>query len=137
MITAPTDSTSRTSAVAVKGGWRWMVCVAALVLALLLAFEAAAQSTATTGLSGPTLRLFKAVELNDIAAVKGSLDDGADIAKENADGMTAADLAVDMGHFIIAHYLLSRKLLGEATPVMLAPAPTRDTATASPAAKPK
>ncbi|HEY4636105.1 MAG TPA: ankyrin repeat domain-containing protein, partial [Rhodospirillales bacterium] len=85
-----------------------MVRVAALVLALLLALEAAAQSTATTGLSGPTLRLFKAVELNDMAAVKGSLDDGADIAKENADGMTAADLAVDKGHFIIAHYLLSR-----------------------------
>ena len=137
MNTGPADSTVRTSATAVAAGRRWAVCFAVVVLALSLAFDAAAQSTATKGLSGPTLRLFKAVELNDISAVKGSLDDGADLAKENDDGMTAADLAVDLGHFIIAHYLLSRRLLGETEPVLLAPLRKPDAATASAAAQAK
>ena len=115
----------------------WPAFAAVFIVVLLAAFAAAAQSASTKGLSGPTLRLFKAIELNDMAAVKGSLDDGADISMQNADGLTAADLAVDMGHFIIAHYLLSRRLLGQTEPVMLAPGKTETPAQATAAAKPK
>ena len=115
----------------------WPAFAAVFIVVLLAAFAAAAQSAATKGLSGPTLRLFKAIELNDMAAVKGSLDDGADISMQNADGQTAADLAVDKGHFIIAHYLLSRRLLGQTEPVMLAPGKTEPPAQSTAAAKPK
>ncbi len=79
------------------------------------------EKTQAEGLSQPTLKLFKAVELNDMAAVKTSIEAGADLLAENEEGMTAADLAVDRGHFIVAHYLLSRRLLGETPPVALVP----------------
>jgi hypothetical protein len=71
--------------------------------------------------SDATRRLFKAVELNDMPNVKSSIDAKADLFAENDEGMTAADLAVDKGHFIVAHYLLSRRILGQTPPVILAP----------------
>ncbi len=51
--------------------------------------------------------LFKAVELNDLAAVEQAIQDGAQLSAKNAAGMTAADVAVDLGHFRIAHALLA------------------------------
>lgn len=51
--------------------------------------------------------LFKAVELNDMAAVDKAIKDGAQLSAKNAAGMTAADVAVDLGHFRIAHALLA------------------------------
>jgi hypothetical protein len=113
------------------------VPLAAFLLVVLAALGAIAQSPATKGLSGPTLNLFKAVELNDMAAVKASLDEGADLSKQNENGLTAPDLAVDMGHFIVAHYLLSRRLLGQTEPVVLAPAKAEATPKVSAEAKPK
>lgn len=87
-------------------------------------------------LNQPTQSLFKAVELNDMTAVKSSIDAGADMFAENEDGMTAADLAVDKGHFIVAHYLLSRRLLGQTPPVALIPGKAKEAAKAA-EAKPK
>ncbi|NQU60489.1 MAG: ankyrin repeat domain-containing protein [Rhodospirillales bacterium] len=72
-------------------------------------------------ITGPTLKLFKAVELNDMTGVKASIEAGADLYIENEEGMSAADLAVDRGHFIVAHYLLSRRLAGQTPPVALVP----------------
>ena len=72
-------------------------------------------------LNEATLRLFKSVELNDIAGIKSSIEAGADLFAENDLGMTAADLAVDKGHFIIAHYLLSKRMLGQTPPMALLP----------------
>jgi hypothetical protein len=59
--------------------------------------------------SEPTKRLFQAVDVNDIGAAKKAIAAGADLTARNATGMTPADLAVDKGHFIIAHYLLSER----------------------------
>ncbi len=87
-------------------------------------------------LTGPTLKLFKAVEVNDIPGVKSSIDAGADLFAQNEEGMTAADLAVDKGHFIVAHYLLSRRLAGETPPVALIPGKA-DKAQAAVKARPK
>ncbi len=56
-----------------------------------------------------TKQLFQAVEVNDIGAVKKAIAAGADLNARDVTGMTAADLAVDKGHFIIAHYLLSER----------------------------
>ncbi len=83
-----------------------------------------------------TRKLFMAVELNDMGGVKSSIEAGADLFIQNADGMTAADLAVDKGHFIVAHYLLSRRLLGAMPPVALVPGKA-DKAMAAVEAKPK
>lgn len=57
----------------------------------------------------PTEALFQAVELNDIAAVEAAIEGGANLAETNPDGMTAADVAVDLGHFRIAHLLLAKR----------------------------
>lgn len=83
-----------------------------------------------------TRKLFTAVELNDMPAVKSSIEAGADMFAQNADAMTAADLAVDEGNFIIAHYLLSRRMLGATPPVALVPGKA-DKAMAAIEAKPK
>ncbi|MDA1089552.1 MAG: ankyrin repeat domain-containing protein [Proteobacteria bacterium] len=90
--------------------------------------------------SQPTLALFKAVELNDLKAIKSSIEAGADLFAENEAGMTAADVAVDQGYFIVAHYLLSRRMLGQSPPIALVPGKTKETAIAAKAkakAKPK
>ncbi len=76
----------------------------------------------------PTEMLFKAVALNDMAAIKASIEAGADLFAENEDGMTAADFAVDKGHFIVAHYLLSRRMLGRTPPVALVPGKAKEAA---------
>ncbi len=59
--------------------------------------------------SAPTQQLFQAVNVNDMEAVKKAISAGADLGAKNTEGKTAADIAVDKGHFIIAHYLLSER----------------------------
>ncbi len=76
----------------------------------------------------PTELLFRAVELNDMTALKASIEAGADLFAENQDAMTAADVAVDKGHFIVAHYLLSRRMLGRTPPVALIPGRAKEAA---------
>jgi len=74
-----------------------LVCVLALTVPAVLH----AQS--------PNEALFNAVEVNDLDAVEAAIAAGADLAAKNADGMTPADVAVDLGHFRIAHLLLSKR----------------------------
>lgn len=75
-----------------------------------------ARTTDGAPLSGATADLFKAVEVNDMPGVKAALAAGADITAKNATGKTPADLAVDRGHFIIAHFLLSQRPPAAAPP---------------------
>jgi len=77
--------------------------ISTVLLFLILAIPANAQKLT------PSQQLFQAVEVNDIGAVKKAITAGANLNARNADGMTAADLAVDKGHFIIAHFLLSER----------------------------
>lgn len=75
---------------------------AACALVLCLAFTPLPVLAQT-----PDEDLFKAVELNDMAAVDAAIKAGAQLSATNKNGMTAADLAVDLGHFRIAHALLA------------------------------
>ncbi|MBO6949550.1 MAG: hypothetical protein JJ855_16330 [Rhodospirillales bacterium] len=84
-----------------KGMPRRRVFSLALLVAVLLSLPAVAQS--------PNEALFNAVEVNDIDAVETAITAGADLAAKNAEGMTPADVAVDLGHFRIAHLLLSKR----------------------------
>ncbi|MSO93581.1 MAG: hypothetical protein EXQ86_09315 [Rhodospirillales bacterium] len=54
-----------------------------------------------------TERLFLAVEKNDLAAVQKAVAEGGDLAATNPAGRTPADIAVDKGHYAIAHFLLA------------------------------
>ena len=140
-----------------REGWVRAALMAAVFLSALLAADRApAQTLAKTAdppetldkdpsrsgepragkLTGPTLKLFKAVEVNDMPGVKSSIDAGADLFAQNEEGMNAADLAVDKGHFIVAHYLLSRRLARGTPPVALVPGKA-DKAKAALKARPK
>lgn len=57
----------------------------------------------------PNQDLFQAVELNDVDAVEAAIAAGADLGAKNDKGMTPADVAVDLGHFRIAHTLLAKR----------------------------
>ncbi len=81
------------------------VWLPAFALALSVAWSVSVTAQDTTA----TQRLFQAVDVNDMNAVKGAISAGADLGAKNANGKTAADIAVDKGHFIIAHYLLSQR----------------------------
>jgi ankyrin repeat protein len=97
------------------------LCAVFLVVAFLFAGAGSAEAAKDADLKGSTLELFKAVALNDMPGVKKSIEDGADLYAQNEEGMTAADLAVGRGHFIVAHYLLSRRLARQTAPVALVP----------------
>jgi hypothetical protein len=76
------------------------VCVAACLMA-------GGAGAAPKQRSPATESLFLAIKANDIGAVKASLLGGADVDAENDAGRTPIDVAVDLGNFSIAHYLLA------------------------------
>ncbi len=126
-------------------GWTagWRVCAFAVVLLLAAPAPAVAQA-ADPAVADATRQLFEAVEVNDLVRAKASLKAGADLQAKNADGMTAADLAVDKGHFIIAHYLLSERVarrkaaaVGPRKPVRLTPEAVEEALKQAPPKKPK
>lgn len=83
---------------------RWLALIlCAFLLTIVLAIPSVINAQT------PTEALFQAVELNDIAAVEIAIDNGADLAVKNPAGMTPADVAVDLGHFRIAHLLLAKR----------------------------
>lgn len=79
-----------------------------ICLAVFVALPLSAQS--------PNEALFNAVEVNDMDAVEAAIAAGADLGMKNAKGMTPADVAVDLGHFRIAHLLLSKRTAKPGTP---------------------
>lgn len=52
-------------------------------------------------------QLFNAINANDLERVKQAVQAGADVGARNAFGTTAVDLAVDLGRYDIAFYLMS------------------------------
>mgnify|MGYP006441152899 CR=1 FL=1 len=87
----------------------WWVVFGVCLALLLGALPVDARTTDGLPLAGVTAELFTAVEVNDMPGVKRALAAGADLGAKNSAGKTAADLAVDRGHFIIAHFLLSQR----------------------------
>jgi hypothetical protein len=88
---------------------RAIAAAAAVFAVLALSLPAAGQQASGGQLSTATERLFDAVVAKDIVAVRISLNDGADPAAQNRDGLTAADLAVDNGYYDIAHLILNTR----------------------------
>src|SRR5512144_2549759 len=81
-------------------------CLAGLAAVVTLpAPTIAAQSAGQDG--SINSRLFRAVQANDLAAVQASIGEGADVEARDRWGMTPTDIAVDRGHFRIAHFLVS------------------------------
>lgn len=90
-------------------GLRVLITVLSIVLVLAAApLSPQAQS--------PDEALFNAVEVNDVEAVEAAIANGADLGAKNAEGMTPADVAVDLGHFRIAHLLLSKRTASKSAP---------------------
>jgi hypothetical protein len=81
-----------------------MGCFAATGV-LLPAHSIAAQSAGEN--HSATNQLFRAVQANDLAAVQASVGEGADVEAQDRWGMTPTDIAIDRGHYRIAHFLVS------------------------------
>ncbi len=111
------------------------VLVVALGFALAAAPIGASRGLAAEKLSPATIALFDAVRTNDLAAVKRSLLEGADVRALNVSRRNPIDLAVDKGYFPIAHYLLAwrKQRTSEIQPVL--PAPPRKKSAAPPEPK--
>ncbi len=62
---------------------------------------------AMPGLDEATRRLFEAVQADDFSAVQASISAGADVEATDEWGMQPVDLAIDRGHYRIAHFLVS------------------------------
>ncbi|MBT5616103.1 MAG: hypothetical protein HOJ77_07570, partial [Flavobacteriales bacterium] len=85
-------------------------CFATLVLALLVVVAAQnvqANDPTTEGLSNSTRLLFKAINENDPETARTAVSQGANVGAENSLGVRPVDLAVDLGHFEVAHFLLA------------------------------
>lgn len=82
-----------------------------LICACIFMFNSSAPAFAQT----PNQDLFQAVELNDMEAVEAAIAAGADLGATNDKGMTPADIAVDLGHFRIAHALLAKRTAAKAS----------------------
>ncbi len=81
--------------------------------ALGLGFAAATLSpfgpahAATSNTEQATRQLFEAVQTADLPAVQASIAAGADVNARDRWGMTPTDIAIDRGHYRIAHFLVS------------------------------
>jgi len=73
-----------------------------------------------------TRALFMAVDKDDLPGVRAAIDGGADVEARGLNGMQAVDLAIEQGHFDIAHYLISvrnQRATGTNIPVQPTPSP--------------
>ena len=101
----PTQTRIEAAMVSIKDAWKRLGVLS--LPAFALAFSVVWALPAFSQTSSPIKNLFSAVHVNDMAAIKSAIAAGADLTAKNDDGKTAADVAVDKGHFIIANHLLS------------------------------
>ena len=83
-----------------------MVIATALFISLSFA---PANLLAQDSLSRATLELFSGAEENDLEKVKRAIYAGGDVMARNASGQRTHDVAVDLNHMDIAHYILSMR----------------------------
>jgi hypothetical protein len=81
-------------------------CFAAPAASVLLPADSIAAQSAGEH-QRATSQLFQAVQANDLAAVQASIGEGADVEARDRWGMTPTDIAIDRGHYRIAHFLVS------------------------------
>jgi Ankyrin repeats (many copies) len=89
------------------GSFFWGCLAVFAAYSLLPQSSAAAQSVTRNHIA--TSSLFRAVQANDLAGVQKAVSEGADFQARDKWGMTAADIAVDRGHYRIAHFLAAAR----------------------------
>jgi hypothetical protein len=81
----------------------------------------------------PTKRLFEAVWDNNLAQVRASLDQGANLLSTNQIGQTPTDVAIDRGFFDLANELMQRtRTLKQVQTTQAPPPPPKPIASAPP-----
>ena len=78
---------------------------------ILLALVAVSQKTVQAQSQAPkaTLELFQGAEANDLERVKRAIHAGGDVLARNTAGQRASDIAADLDHMAVAHYILSMR----------------------------
>jgi hypothetical protein len=105
--------------------------LAFLVIAMLIGMAIGPRTGLAQNQSVATQQLFTTTDKNDLAAVRKSLEEGADLSSRNKAGQTAIDVAVTKGHFDIVQFLLGernkqiKKRLGLQNEISPAAPPTR------------
>lgn len=84
-----------------------MWCLYAAVLCALI-LASPSQGTAEE-FAPATIRLFTAVQKNDMDLAKAALKEGGNLYAYNAQGRTPVDLALDLGHFYLVKYLVRER----------------------------
>ena len=128
----PAPALRRTAAVLCAGlMWGVMGSFGATDLSPVAQAQAQSQEFATRA-------LFMAVDKDDLPGVRAAIDAGADVEVRGFNGMQPVDMAIERGHFDIAHYLISvRNQRNTGTGVKVQPAPSpQQLADAAQAAKP-
>lgn len=117
---SPLPAVRRTVAV-LCAGLMWLALSAGPLEAFSPVSQALAQSQ-----DFATRALFMAVDKDDLPGVRAAIEGGADVEARGFNGMQAVDLAIEQGHFDIAHYLISvrnQRASGTDTPVQPTPSP--------------
>jgi hypothetical protein len=116
-----------------------------IILAALIALTSAPGNAQQSQreLKAATAQLFDAVRRKDLGAAQAAIAAGANIESKNSFGLRPVDLAIDLGNFDIAHYLLSVSNLwiqentpNRLNPAAAPPAPPPVTAAPQPAVHP-
>jgi hypothetical protein len=99
------------ASIAIAAGAPPRAALAAVLMAVVLTFAGGALGQILGEGQRPPAeansQLFEAVFNNDLDSVKLSIAEGADIEARSKLGRNALELAVDLGHFEVAHYLLA------------------------------
>ncbi len=94
---------------------RWLCHGLGCGLLVALLTVAAPAMAAVSDWDEPTQSLFAAIEAGDLVRVQRAVLDGADVRATDDTGKNAAELAEELGHFTITHFLLAYSAL-EAPP---------------------
>ena len=89
-----------------SGFFQGNYCFCVLAFAFCFGLSVARSPATAAEITPETQALFRAVRTGNMEAVQKSLLAGADVAWENASGLTPVDIAIDYSNFKIAHYLL-------------------------------
>jgi len=74
-------------------------------------------SKAQDSVSRATIELFRGADKNDMEMVKRAIYAGADVRARNSLGQRAHDVAVDLNHMEVAHYILSMRPKARKQPI--------------------
>ena len=92
----------------------WILVLAALTA---ISLGTVTISKAQDSVSRATIELFRGADKNDMEMVKRAIYAGADVRARNSLGQRAHDVAVDLNHMEVAHYILSMRPKARKQPI--------------------